>query len=570
MVDAVGTNKYTYTIAGRLFTEDGPWASDTVTNFYNNGLRTNLSLAQPTGSWTNGFGYDAAKRLTSVTSPAGAFGYTYVTAASRLTQKLALPNTSYITNAYDNMARMRFTRLNNSGNTTLDKAEYGYNAGNQRHTMTNSVNWSTNRYDNIGQLTVVDNSTAAEDRGYKYDTAWNLNYRTNNGTLETFTVDGKNQLASSPESAWFNYDDNGNPVAKDASADYFYAFDAENRLIGIEFAYGYMLSFSYDGLGRLRSKSTWAWSWEIEDYFHLGSLNYIYDGMRVVQERWDDNTVRVSYTRGTDLSGSLEGAGGIGGLLACTYNWMNLGNYFYHADGNGNVTYLVKSNQTLGASYRYDAYGNTLASSGSMAGINTYRFSSKEIEAESGLYYYGYRWYAPSLQRWLNRDPIEENGGFNLYGFVKNNPVDFADTLGLAVNGPPPCAPFPGCRPPSPGGPSFPQVPRFPIITPNPMPGPGPIVNPKPPIPVPRPIPGPWLALCIIFTPTTLGNQDPPPPDCKLARSTPDRCYYLCDFGDGKSTTIWVPNPTGGQCPETPPRFPGPNTPSPQPLPVPR
>ena len=62
------------TATGRLFTEDGPWASDTVTNFYNNGLRTNLVLAQPTGKWTNGFAYDSAKRLTCVESPAESLG----------------------------------------------------------------------------------------------------------------------------------------------------------------------------------------------------------------------------------------------------------------------------------------------------------------------------------------------------------------------------------------------------------------------------------------------------------------------------------------------------------------
>jgi YD repeat-containing protein len=51
MVDAAGTTTYSYTTAGRLFTEDVPWASDTVTNRYRNGLRTNLS--QPAGVWTN-------------------------------------------------------------------------------------------------------------------------------------------------------------------------------------------------------------------------------------------------------------------------------------------------------------------------------------------------------------------------------------------------------------------------------------------------------------------------------------------------------------------------------------
>ena len=78
---------------------------------------------------------------------------------------------------------------------------------------------------------------------------------------------------------------------------------------------------------------------------------------------------------------------------------------YYHADGNGNITYLVNSSQTLAASYRYDPYGNTTASSGTLAGANVYRFSSKELVANVG-YYYGYRFYDPNLQRWLNRDPL--------------------------------------------------------------------------------------------------------------------------------------------------------------------
>ena len=66
-----------------------------------------------------------------------------------------------------------------------------------------------------------------------------------------------------------------------------------------------------------------------------------------------------------------------------------------------------------------------------------YRFSSKEIHVNSGLYYYGYRWDAPNLQRWLNRDPIAESGGMNLYRFVRNDSVDNNDALGLHPDGSP-------------------------------------------------------------------------------------------------------------------------------------
>jgi RHS repeat-associated protein len=91
----------------------------------------------------------------------------------------------------------------------------------------------------------------------------------------------------------------------------------------------------------------------------------------------------------------------------------------------------VNSSQGMAALYRYDPYGRLLYSSGSLAGANVYRFSSKEIHINSGLYYYGYRFYDPNLQRWLNRDPMGENAGLNLYAFLKNDPVIYIDAYGL-------------------------------------------------------------------------------------------------------------------------------------------
>ena len=195
------TNKCTYYAGGLLATEDGPWASDTVTNTYNNArLRSGLVLQQPTGTWTNGFTYDAAHRLTNVTSSAGTFAYSYkVGQASRLPIKLSLPNTSYITNTYDSVARLTGTYLDNSSNTVLDKSEYLYNAGNQRirHTRSDG-SYYTNNYDNIGQLKWADSTVASEDHGYLYDAAWNLSKRTNNASTDTFSVDSKNQYTSGP------------------------------------------------------------------------------------------------------------------------------------------------------------------------------------------------------------------------------------------------------------------------------------------------------------------------------------------------------------------------------------
>jgi RHS repeat-associated protein len=65
-----------------------------------------------------------------------------------------------------------------------------------------------------------------------------------------------------------------------------------------------------------------------------------------------------------------------------------------------------------------------------------YQFSTKRYDADTGLNYYGFRFYAPVIERWLNRDPLGEDRGINLYGFVYNDPVNFVDPWGLKCVGP--------------------------------------------------------------------------------------------------------------------------------------
>jgi len=76
----------------RFLSEDGPWSDDSVNYTYNNRLRSGLSLLAPNGSpWTQSYSYDPAKRLTSITSPAGTFAYAYDAQRSTLPTKLSLP-----------------------------------------------------------------------------------------------------------------------------------------------------------------------------------------------------------------------------------------------------------------------------------------------------------------------------------------------------------------------------------------------------------------------------------------------------------------------------------------------
>src|SRR5205085_6525284 len=83
------------------------------------------------------------------------------------------------------------------------------------------------------------------------------------------------------------------------------------------------------------------------------------------------------------------------------------------------------------AKYLYDPFGNSISAGGPWADVNLYRFSSKEAHIGSELYYYGRRFYEPCLQRWLNRDPLQEVEGINIYTFVRNAPVIRSDAFGL-------------------------------------------------------------------------------------------------------------------------------------------
>src|SRR5207247_11055628 len=142
-----------------------------------------------------------------------------------------------------------------------------------------------------------------------------------------------------------------------------YSYSDENELATVTYLKTSKTEFVYDGLGRLRKRVEYAWN-STYGWVESGETRYIYDGNRVIQERDGRNTPTVSYTRGSDLSGGLEGAGGIGGLLARTdgYSsgtWAN--HNYYHADGNGNITYMVNSSQSMVATYRYDPFGNPIS-----------------------------------------------------------------------------------------------------------------------------------------------------------------------------------------------------------------
>jgi RHS repeat-associated protein len=140
-----------------------------------------------------------------------------------------------------------------------------------------------------------------------------------------------------------------------------------------------------------------------------------------------------SYVWGNDLSGSQQGAGGVAGLLEVSYYGTQTTNCFAAYDGNGNLCGLVNAaDGTLAARYEYGPFGELIRATGPMAKLNPFRFSTKYQDDESDFLYYGYRYYNQSTGRWLSRDPIGEQRGRNLYGFVFGDPISRWDRLGLA------------------------------------------------------------------------------------------------------------------------------------------
>ena len=362
----------------------------------------------------------------------------------------------------------------------------------QRQTLTDN-SYTTYAYDNDAQLTNSLGYTpggtpmAGQQLAFVYDAGWNMTNRSVNGTAATYTVNDLNQVTSDGVNR-YSYDGNGNRTNKGGV---YYNYDEENRLVEAfdSVAHSFRTTFVYDGLSRMRLRTDYSWTGSF--WYPNFTTYYIYDGKRVVQERVD-GTPTVAYTRGKDLSGSLEGAGGIGGLLARSHGYSGGAwstHSLYHADGNGNITCMINSaaTPTIVATYRYDPYGRLITSSGSLASANVYRFSSKEYHANTGLYYYLYRCYDPGTQRWLGRDPFQEQGGVNLYAFIKNRPTIGFDPFGLIgpVDTPswPPPSPTP--TPPTPG----PQTPKPPAAKPIPT---------KPPVKFPPPKPASTSLKCMV------------------------------------------------------------------------
>ncbi len=429
--------EYTYDLTGRLGAVDG----------------TDLPVA-PSGS-------------TGYSGPSHAFHYDYEENSASLIDMVFGPS-HYVSNRWHDTRDTLYWKDNSD--EAHDHGADGVNALGQRVAVTErgqhivgpvTRTWS---YNDRGELQGEDNPYWPQNRrGYRYDGIGNRT-ATSAGTTNPDTATGS-QLAtyksSSGGAAGANplnqygevtlpaaapvavaHDADGNmtsgPLPAAPGQVSTLAWDAENRLVaaGVGTA-GTPVSFTYDPFGRRIAKTA-------------GSTTalYLYDGWNLAAEYSVANTQpstlnhQRSYTWGLDLSGTLQGAGGVGGLLAIHEQSGNssvkAGEVIYPAyDGNGNITRLFDGSGDAVASYAYDGFGNFInhdasdIDSSGYAYEQPFGFSTKLRDSETGLYYYGYRYYDPLTGKWLSRDPLGETSSCNLYSMVSSDPLNTVDVLGL-------------------------------------------------------------------------------------------------------------------------------------------
>lgn len=270
----------------------------------------------------------------------------------------------------------------------------------------------TYAYNARGELTARTPAAGAGE-SYAYDGVGNFASVCRGGETRAYAANAANQYLGE------SYDADGRLAAAGGAS---FAYDAADRLTTVTTGGVWAASYTYDPLGRRTFKLT-----------AEGERWYFYDGWNLVEERVfgsDGSMEIVEYAWGCDASGTLDGAGGVGGLL---YVRKHGHVYVPVYDPNGSVTgYVDPSTGALVASYAYDGFGRTVAQSGPMADAFSLRYSTKYMDPETGLSYYGYRYYSPQLGRWLTRDPLEEDGGINLYGFCGNDGVNRFDKDGRA------------------------------------------------------------------------------------------------------------------------------------------
>lgn len=415
-----------------------------------------------------GYGYDAHGRFASAAvSNAVHVGYAYVTNSSLLAG-WSVTNGATVAYAYESNRNLRMNVINTFDGDPISSFAYVNDAAGQR-TQRVDFGLMTNWFSYNHRSELVDAAIGTNLYAYAYDAIGNRQETSANEVTNLYQANELNQYTNINAGAVEpTYDPDGNMLSDGI---WTYSWDAENRLVEAfplaTNAGAKLIQFMYDFQCRKIGCRTFAWDafGGISNWYYAKGEYYLYDGWNLLGELGPDVLPRtmvpylpqtnlsligvggktnVLYVWGLDLSGTLQGAGGVGGLLMQFRSDAD-SPWFYCCDVNGNISDMVDTNGIIVARYEYDPYGNIVVQSGTQAGATPFQFSSKYRNAETELYYYGYRYYSPKLGRWINRDPLNENG-FRVISkqslrlasrrtddliYLNNNPVNKLDILGL-------------------------------------------------------------------------------------------------------------------------------------------
>jgi RHS repeat-associated protein len=400
--DPTGTYGFSYDNMGRLIGTSVQYSYLPGFNFQNaytyDAASNRTSLTAPDGSIST-YGYDTLNRMNGLANSwAGSFGFSY-DALSRRTQ-LTRPNGINTNYGYDSMSHL-LSVLHQTGTNTLDGASYTYDPAGNRTAKTNDLNAVTSNYgyDALYQLTQVTQGASTTET-YSYDTVGN---RLSSSGVPSYSYNSSNELTSSSAGS-YTYDANGNTLGDGSKT---YSWNFENQLTSVTLpGSGGTVSFRYDPFGRRIQKSS-----------ALGTTNFLYDGPNLMEEVDQSGNVLARYSGGPWIDETLS-------------QLQSAASSYYEQDGLGSVTSLSNAAGALANTYTYDAFGTLTASTGTLT--NPFQFTGREFDAETGLRYYRFRYFDPTIGRFISEDPIGFDGGINFYQYVQNNPSLLIDPFGLS------------------------------------------------------------------------------------------------------------------------------------------
>jgi YD repeat-containing protein len=378
VTDPTGTYQFTFDNMGRLTSASTSYTFLTARTFtagYSYDAASNRTGFTDPENGSTTYAYDTLNRLQTLTPPTaftgtGSFGFSY-DVLSRRTQ-MTRPNNVATNYAYDNLSRLQSV-LHQLAGSTIDGATYTVdNAGNRTAKTDQRAGVTSNYgYDAIYELTGVTQGTNTTE-SYTYDPVGN---RLSSLGVSPYSVNASNQLTSTPSTS-YTYDSNGNTQTKVVGTNTTtYAWDFENRMSSVTLpGSGGTVSFKYDPFGRRIQKS-----------FTTGAnppstttTNYLYDEDNGIEEVDVNGSILARYAQSEEKDEPLAMLRG------------GATNY-YEQDGLGSVTSLSDPSGAVAQTYTFDSYGKQTAASGTLP--NPFRFTARELDAETNLYSYRARYY---------------------------------------------------------------------------------------------------------------------------------------------------------------------------------